>query len=431
MNMPHDDDYKCQSFSQTSHKGNVTGKSNEHYVMSRMLDHNTYPWAWSKCSRHYLTEFLDAGHGSCLEDKPLVENLITDNNIKDNPNKQPGEIFNEHKQCQLVFGHDSKLCSYMPVCRRLWCTTGDADVEGCRTQHMPWADGTPCGDSKWCLKGACVLKDLETLRIVDGGWGGWGDYGECSRPCGGGVRRSLRECDNPAPSNGGRYCTGPRVRYESCNTHECDNESKDYRSEQCAQYNYDNFNIQGLPKDVQWVPKYTGISPKDRCKLFCRVMGSSAYYLLKEKVVDGTPCGPDTFDICVNGACLPAGCDRRLHSKKVLDICGVCGGDGSTCHTQSGYYNESSYGYSTVVRIPAGASSIDIRQISPTSRDDNYLALKDPSTNEFLLNGNYVVSMFRKNVHASGTILEYSGSDSSTERINSSRPIVSDLIVEV
>ena len=25
--------------------------------------------------------------------------------------------------------------------------------------------------------------------------------------------------------------------------------------------NHDNFNIQGLPKDVQWVPKYTGSKP--------------------------------------------------------------------------------------------------------------------------------------------------------------------------
>lgn len=115
----------------------------------------------------------------------------------------------------------------------------------------------------------------------------------------------------------------------------------------------------------------------------------------------------------------------------ILDICGVCGGDGSTCHTESGFYNESSYGYSTVVRIPSGASSIDIRQISSTTRDDNYLALLDPSTNEYLLNGHFVVSMFRKNVHASGTILEYSGSDSTTERVNSSRPIQSDLVVQV
>ena len=30
---------------------------------------------------------------------------------------------------------------------------------------------------------------------------------------------------------------------------------------------------------------------------------SSAFYLLKDKVLDGTKCGPDTSDICVNGHC--------------------------------------------------------------------------------------------------------------------------------
>lgn len=42
---------------------------------------------------------------------------------------------------------------------------------------------------------------------------------------------------------------------------------------------------------------------KDRCKLFCRVAGTTAYYQLKDRVTDGTPCGPDTYDICVQGLC--------------------------------------------------------------------------------------------------------------------------------
>lgn len=42
---------------------------------------------------------------------------------------------------------------------------------------------------------------------------------------------------------------------------------------------------------------------KDRCKLFCRVAGSTAYYQLRDRVIDGTPCGPDTNDICVQGLC--------------------------------------------------------------------------------------------------------------------------------
>lgn len=54
LNMPHDDDSKCNPF-----KHGLPPNVQAHYVMSRMLDHNTYPWAWSRCSRHYLTEFLE------------------------------------------------------------------------------------------------------------------------------------------------------------------------------------------------------------------------------------------------------------------------------------------------------------------------------------------------------------------------------------
>ena len=52
----------------------------------------------------------------------------------------------------------------------------------------------------------------------------------------------------------------------------------------------------------------------DRCKLFCRVQDSSTYYLLNASVIDGTPCGADTFDGCVSGQCIPAGCDHMLGS---------------------------------------------------------------------------------------------------------------------
>ena len=52
----------------------------------------------------------------------------------------------------------------------------------------------------------------------------------------------------------------------------------------------------------------------DRCILYCRVFQSNLYYPLKEKVIDGTPCAPESFDICVNGQCKSAGCDHILSS---------------------------------------------------------------------------------------------------------------------
>jgi len=33
-----------------------------------------------------------------------------------------------------------------PVCSRLWCTNPHNEKAGCKTQHMPWADGTICSN---------------------------------------------------------------------------------------------------------------------------------------------------------------------------------------------------------------------------------------------------------------------------------------------
>ena len=42
----------------------------------------------------------------------------------------------------------------------------------------------------------------------------------------------------------------------------------------------------------------------EQCKLICKVAGSTAYYQLAKKVIDGTPCSPEKDDICVQGRCL-------------------------------------------------------------------------------------------------------------------------------
>lgn len=66
-----------------------------------------------------------------------------------------------------------------------------------------------------------VLLLLSFQTPVHGSWGSWGVWGECSRSCGGGVQYSFRECDNPIPRNGGKYCEGKRVQYRSCNIEDC------------------------------------------------------------------------------------------------------------------------------------------------------------------------------------------------------------------
>uniref|UniRef100_A0A8C4UYY9 ADAM metallopeptidase with thrombospondin type 1 motif 9 n=1 Tax=Falco tinnunculus TaxID=100819 RepID=A0A8C4UYY9_FALTI len=414
FNMPHDDNHKCKE----------DGGKNQQHVMAPTLNFYTNPWMWSKCSRKYITEFLDTGYGECLLDEPSSRTYTL-------PQQLPGLIYDVNKQCELIFGPGSQVCPYMMQCRRLWCINIDGAHKGCRTQHTPWADGTECEPGKHCRFGMCVPKEREA-PVIDGAWGTWSPFGTCSRTCGGGIKTAIRECNRPEPKNGGKYCVGRRMKFKSCNTEQCSKLKKDFRDEQCADFDGKHFNINGLPTNVRWVPKYSGILMKDRCKLFCRVAGNTAYYQLRDRVIDGTPCGPDTNDICVQGLCRQAGCDHVLNSKARRDKCGVCGGDNSSCKTVAGTFNTVHYGYNVVVRIPAGATNIDVRQHSYSGKpeDDNYLALSN-SQGDFILNGDFVVSMFKREIKVGNAVIEYSGSDNTIERINSTDRIEQEITLQV
>ncbi|KAG7478040.1 hypothetical protein MATL_G00076160 [Megalops atlanticus] len=341
-----------------------------------------------------------------------------------------GHVFNmphdDSNKCK-----EDGVCPYMMQCRRLWCTSPEGAQKGCRTQHMPWADGTECSQGKHCKHGLCIPKEHDATPI-EGAWGVWSPFGTCSRTCGGGIKIAVRECNRPVPRNGGKYCVGRRMKFRSCNSEPCSKQKKDFREEQCGAFDGRHFNINGLPPNVRWVPKYSGILMKDRCKLFCRVAGSTAYYQLRDRVIDGTPCGPDTNDICVQGLCRQAGCDHVLNSKARRDKCGVCGGDNSSCKTVAGTFNIVHYGYNVVVRIPSGATNIDVRQHSYSGKpeDDNYLAISN-SRGEYLLNGEFVVSMFKREIKVGNAIIEYSGSDHVVERINCTDRIEEEIIVQV
>ncbi|KFO22575.1 A disintegrin and metalloproteinase with thrombospondin motifs 9 [Fukomys damarensis] len=379
FNMPHDDSNKCRE----------EGVKSTQHVMAPTLTVDTNPWLWSKCSRKYITEFLDTGYGECLLNEPESRPYSL-------PPQLPGLFYSVNKQCEFIFGPGAELCPYM---------------------H--------------CKFGFCVPKEMEG-PAVDGSWGSWSPYGACSRTCGGGIKMAIRECNRPEPKNGGKYCVGRRMKFKSCNMEPCLKQKRDFRDEQCAHFDGKHFNINGLLPTVRWVPKYSGILMKDRCKLFCRVAGSTAYYQLRDRVVDGTPCGQDTNDICVQGLCRQAGCDHVLNSKARRDKCGVCGGDNSSCKTVAGTFNTVHYGYNAVVRIPAGATNIDVRQhsFSGKSEDDNYLALSN-SKGEFLLNGDFVVTMSKREIRVGNAMIEYSGSDNVVERINSTDRMDQELLLQV
>ncbi|XP_018320780.1 A disintegrin and metalloproteinase with thrombospondin motifs 9-like [Agrilus planipennis] len=420
LSMSHDDGEDCVKFNDSPIKG----------IMNKIMLNDSEPWTWSSCSKSFLSHFLESGKSDCLLDQPSKD-LVTANF----QNVLPGEHFEVDLQCQLEFGRGSKVCSFMPPCGSLWCTTELMEQEGCKTQTMPWADGTSCGHNSWCHRGKCVALDRGLLKPLAGGWGPWQAWEPCTRTCGGGVKMSRRSCDSPRPANGGMYCIGRSVRYVSCNTKPCDASAPDFRELQCAEHNNKNKGIPGVPANVKWIPKYGKQDADDLCRLYCRIQGDSNDYILNDKVIDGTKCGLTSFGICVNGICRPGGCDNKLESKTELDACGVCGGDNSTCEEIQGSFNDSVYGYNRVVKIPKGSLNIHIYQRGHRNshKDDNYLALVDGETGHYILNGNRSVSLYLKDIIYGGLTIRYSGSDSVVEEISTPprRKLKKDLYVEV
>ncbi|XP_038817759.1 A disintegrin and metalloproteinase with thrombospondin motifs 15-like [Salvelinus namaycush] len=415
FNMPHDNVNACKE---------VFGKLKDNHMMSPTLIQIDRANPWSVCSAAIITDFLDRGHGDCLLDQPQKLLAL--------PESLPGTNYSLHRQCELAFGTGSKPCPYMQHCSKLWCTGKARGQLVCQTRHFPWADGTSCGNSKLCFRGVCTDKNNTTKTKVDGGWGMWGVYGSCSRTCGGGVQLAKRDCNNPVPEYGGKYCQGLRVKYRSCNLDVCPESGKSFREEQCEAFNGFSLNTNRLSASVVWVPKYSGVSPKDKCKLICRANGTGYFYVLAPKVVDGTPCSPDTSAVCVQGKCIKAGCDGKLSSNKKYDKCGVCGGDNQSCKKVSGLFTKPIHGYNFVVMLPVGASNIDIRQRGYRAmvNDDNYLAVKNRH-GKYLLNGNYVVSAVERDIIVKGSLLRYSGTTSAVEILQATRPLQEALTVEV
>ncbi|XP_061660089.1 A disintegrin and metalloproteinase with thrombospondin motifs 15-like [Syngnathoides biaculeatus] len=414
FNMPHDNVKACED---------VFGKLQDNHMMSPTLIQINRTSPWSPCSAAIVTDFLDNGHGECLLDQPQKPLSL--------PNALPGVSYILERQCELAFGEGSKPCPFMqPPCIRLWCTGKSNGQLVCMTRHFPWADGTHCGDGKVCDRGVCSPKEDRTFK-VDGRWGKWGSFGLCSRTCGGGVQLAKRECNNPVPSNGGKYCQGVRVKYRSCSLNHCPDTGKTYRDEQCESSGR-SFSSNHIAPSVVWVPKYSGVSVEDRCKLICRANGTGYFYVMAPKVVDGTPCSPDSTGVCVQGKCIKAGCDGKIGSTKKFNKCGVCGGDNKSCKKVSGLFTKPMHGYNFVVMLPVGATNIDIRQRGYQGMlgDDNYLAVKN-SEGHYLLNGDYVVSAGERDIIVKGSLLRYSGTTGLSETLQSVNPLGETLTVEV
>ncbi|NWR39368.1 ATS6 metalloproteinase, partial [Tachuris rubrigastra] len=384
-------------------------------LMAAHITANTNPFSWSACSRDYITSFLDSGRGTCLDNEPPKRDFLY-------PAVAPGQVYDADEQCRFQYGATSRQCKYGEVCRELWCLSKS---NRCVTNSIPAAEGTLCQtgsiEKGWCYQGECVSFGTWP-QSIDGGWGPWSIWGECSRTCGGGVSSSIRHCDSPAPSGGGKYCLGERKRYRSCNTDPCPSGARDFREKQCA--DFDNMPFRG--KYYNWKP-YTGGGVKP-CALNCLAEGYNFYTERAPAVIDGTQCNADSLDICINGECKHVGCDNILGSDAKEDRCRVCGGDGSTCEATEGFFNDSlpRGGYLEVVQIPRGSVHIEIREVAMSK---NYIALKSEE-DDYYINGAWTIDWPRK-FDVAGTAFYYKRPTDEPESLEALGPTSENLIVMI
>uniref|UniRef100_A0A8B9L1Y0 ADAM metallopeptidase with thrombospondin type 1 motif 7 n=1 Tax=Astyanax mexicanus TaxID=7994 RepID=A0A8B9L1Y0_ASTMX len=329
------------------------------FVMSPQLLYGNSPPNWSRCSRQYITRFLDRGWGWCLDDPPRRNELA-------NQSVLPGVLYSAAHQCRLQYGSSSLLCD-------------DVDV---RYSFLPSPHTHKYGYS-YCKKNSCTQKEPADRNEV--WWVAWSCL-ICRHTC----RR---------PKNGGRYCLGERLRYKVCKRKPCPLDQPSFKSIQCSRFN----TVPYKGKFYKWVHVNNRIHP---CELHCRPLSEHFSEKMVDAVIDGTQCyeGTQSRDMCINGICKNIGCDYEIDSNAVEDRCGVCQGNGSTCETVKKTFEDSEgLGYVDIGLIPEGARDIHIEEVAEAG---NFLALRSNDPEKYFLNGGWTIQ-WNGEYKAAGTVFTY------------------------
>nr|XP_049574985.1 thrombospondin type-1 domain-containing protein 4 isoform X2 [Syngnathus scovelli]XP_049574987.1 thrombospondin type-1 domain-containing protein 4 isoform X2 [Syngnathus scovelli] len=209
-------------------------------------------------------------------------------------------------------------------------------------------------------------------------------------------QRQLERPYQPLPASS---CVGEGDRHKICDHKACPAFSKPIRAAQCSTHNKKPF----MGNLYEWEP-FNEVTGDQHCELNCRAAGFRFYVRHSDKVIDGTPCGPNNSSVCVSGKCMIPGCDGFLGSGKVMDKCGVCGGDNSTCRLVSGLFRHSltKIGYHKIAEIPPGATKINVTEMT---KSRNYLALRSRS-GRAIINGNWAIDRPGK-YEGGGTMFTY------------------------
>uniref|UniRef100_A0A8P0T221 ADAM metallopeptidase with thrombospondin type 1 motif 13 n=1 Tax=Canis lupus familiaris TaxID=9615 RepID=A0A8P0T221_CANLF len=329
---------------------------------------------WSACSRQQLLHLLSTGRLRCLGDLPEPQAGASGRL----PQAQPGLLYGMDEQCRVAFGAGAVACTFtrehLDMCQALSCHTDPLDQSSCSRLLIPLLDGTECGVQKWCSKGHCrSLAELSPVGVVHGQWSSWSPPSLCSRSCGGGVVTRRRHCNNPRPAFGGHVCVGADLQAEMCNTQACEKTQLEFMSEQCSQTDRKPLYLTpGNASFYRWGSAEQYSQGDALCRHMCRAIGEAFIVRRGESFLDGTRCVPSgqredgTLSLCMLGSCKTFGCDGRMDSQQVRDVCQVCGGDNSTCSPQNGSFTAGrAREYVTFLTVTRNLTSVHITNRRP------------------------------------------------------------------
>ncbi|KAM8934321.1 A disintegrin and metalloproteinase with thrombospondin motifs 13 [Pelodytes ibericus] len=375
-----------------NHDGTSNSCSGDSYIMAPQENYNSVHLTWSECSRDQFLTFIRSEQASCVNDLPALEGTI--------PGWKPGLYYGADEQCQIAFGSSALACTFsrndLDSCRVLSCHTSQHDRTSCNRILVPLLDGTECGVNKWCHRGRCSsLEELNPVAVVHGAWSSWTGLSSCSRRCGGGVVMRRRQCNNPRPAFGGRSCEGPSLQAHMCNTQACETSQLDFMNEQCSATDTEPLHLTpGIPSFYKWTSAVGFAKGDSLCQHLCRAQGKNFMIARGDSFIDGTRCETSAeiqsaFSLCIARSCKGFGCDGVMGSGKLVDQCGVCGGDNSTCDRVSSTFSDGKAGgYFTFLTVPIGSMTIKVTNRKPLF---THLAIKESGL--YLVSGKGKVSL--------------------------------------
>ncbi|XP_038143509.1 A disintegrin and metalloproteinase with thrombospondin motifs 13 isoform X3 [Cyprinodon tularosa] len=309
-----------------NHDGVGNSCSRSGFIMATDGGYNSVDLTWSPCSRQQLLTFFSEGRAECVKDFPALGGSLQD--------WKPGLYYGVDDQCRIAFGSTARACSFsnpdLPACRVLSCHVKPEDVGSCKRLLVPLLDGTECAPNQ--------------MTLVPLWWSmAPGPAGLSFRPALGHVAEESCYVPGNATTQD-LLLEGLIVRVQILRL---------------------NFVTNSLVRGPSWSSWQSSVlkQTSDLCTCYPTLLPSTN--------------GSQLLDLLKL-----FGCDGVLHSGKAWDVCGVCGGNGSTCIlTSDSYSGGRAQEYTTFLTLPVNASQVYIVNSGPVF---THLAV--------IVGGEYIVS---------------------------------------